>query len=147
MAGSRRSRRQALRSPERAGFRKKFPAVSNCATPNDEAKPWAYRDADLKVAKAYSSVPPVGGGRTGFESVPLRRADRRCRSRASGLPYRPAEMSTTSARGCGWWTPETTTTTAKSELVFAIDRYDEGGLYELFYDDFKGARGFQFSYH
>jgi hypothetical protein len=34
----------------------------------------------------------------------------------------------------------------KSEVMFAINRYDEGG-YELFYDDFKGHAVFQFSYH
>jgi hypothetical protein len=34
----------------------------------------------------------------------------------------------------------------RSEIVFAIDRYNEGG-YELFYDDFKGHAEFRFSYH
>jgi hypothetical protein len=34
----------------------------------------------------------------------------------------------------------------KSELVFAIDRANEGG-YELYYDDFKRHAVFQFSYH
>jgi len=34
----------------------------------------------------------------------------------------------------------------KSELVFAIDRYNRGG-YELFYDDFKQHSTFEFSYH
>jgi hypothetical protein len=34
----------------------------------------------------------------------------------------------------------------RSELVFAIDRANEGG-YELFYDDFKKHAVFQFYYH
>jgi hypothetical protein len=34
----------------------------------------------------------------------------------------------------------------KSEVVFSIDRYNQGG-YELFYYDFKKSAVFQFSYH
>ena len=34
----------------------------------------------------------------------------------------------------------------KSELVFAIDRYNQGG-YELFADDFKSHAASHFSYH
>src|SRR5262249_16598363 len=34
----------------------------------------------------------------------------------------------------------------KSELVFAIDDYDDGG-YRLFYDDFRQRAVFEFSYH
>ena len=36
----------------------------------------------------------------------------------------------------------TTIMTASPELVFAIDRYNQGG-YELFYDDFKGHAVFR----
>ena len=34
----------------------------------------------------------------------------------------------------------------KSELVFSIDRYNQGG-YELFYADFKKHATFEFGYH
>jgi hypothetical protein len=34
----------------------------------------------------------------------------------------------------------------KSELVFSIDRYNQGG-YELFYDDFKKHATFEYGYH
>lgn len=34
----------------------------------------------------------------------------------------------------------------RSELVFSIDRYNEGG-YELYYNDFKKHSTFRFGYH
>src|SRR6185295_16255390 len=40
----------------REQFRKKFPHVSNCRSPEENiAKVWQYRDEDIKIGKTYSS--------------------------------------------------------------------------------------------
>jgi len=51
-----------------------------------------------------------------------------------------------SIRECGWSTPETTTNDGKSELVFSIDRENEGG-YQIWYDNFTKHATFKFHYH
>jgi hypothetical protein len=66
-------------------------------------------------------------------------------SSVNGSPPRLEENRYFQARECGSSMPATTIT-SKSELVFAIDRANEGG-YELFYDDFKKHTVFQFYYH
>lgn len=129
----------------RAQFRKRFPAVENCASPNDEAKPWAYRDVDLKIGKAYSSV-----RRWALVEVVLERY--RCEGPVDDAFQNQwfAMSPGGEARfiGQGMWLVDAGDydNDGKSEMVFAIDRYDEGG-YELFYDDFKGHAVFRFSFH
>jgi hypothetical protein len=134
-----------MAAPVRAEFRKKFPEVSNCATPNDEAKPWAYRDADLRIAKAYSSM-----RRWSVVEVILDRY--RCEDPIdepfAGQWFALSPGGDVKFIGQGMWLVDAGDydNDGKSELVFSIDRYDEGG-YELFYDDFKGHAVFRFSYH
>ncbi len=129
----------------RAEFRKKFPAVSNCATSKDEAKPWAYRDADLKVGKAYSS-----NRRWSVVEVVLQKY--RCEGPSddafAGQWFAVSPGGEVKFIGQGMWLLDAGDydNDGKSEVVFAIDRYNEGG-YELFYDDFKGHAVFRFSYH
>jgi hypothetical protein len=131
----------------RAQFRKKFPTVTNCATPNDaEEKPWPYRDADLKIQKAYSSV-------HGWSVVVLVLDRYNCDFQGPGESFEDQWFAVSPQGdvrfiGHGMWLVDAGDydNDGKSEVVFAIDRYNEGG-YELFYDDFKGHAVFRFSYH
>lgn len=130
----------------RLQFRKKFPKVSNCTSPNDSApKPWAYRDTDIKLAKSYSSM-------HNWSVVQLLLDRYRC----DGPPddafadqwFAVSPGGKVKFVGQGMWLVDAGDydNDGKSEVVFSIDRYNEGG-YELFYDDFKGHAVFRFSYH
>jgi hypothetical protein len=115
----------------RGQFRKKFPEVSNCVSPEENAlKKWLYRDEDIKVWKAYSS----NKKRRLFQ---LRVEKYNCDGPADDpfadqwyvvnptgeLRFLDQEMWLVDAGDCD--------NDAKSELSFSIDRYNRGG-YELF---------------
>lgn len=129
----------------RAEFREKNPSVSNCATPEGEAKPWTYRDADLKIARAYSSV-------RHWSVVELLLDRYRCEGPIddafASQWFAVSPGGEVKFIGQGMWLVDAGDydNDGKSEIVFSIDRYDEGG-YELFYDDFKGHAVLTFSYH
>ncbi len=129
-----------LASSVRLAFRKKFPKVSNCAS-----EPWQYRDADIKLNKAYSST-------KGWSAVQLLLTGNRCEG-PSDDPFIDQWFAVTPHGeamflGEGMWLVDAGDydNDGKSELVFAIDRYNQGG-YELFYDDFKGHAAFHFNFH
>jgi hypothetical protein len=131
----------------RAQFRKKFPVVTNCATPNDsEEKPWPYRDADIKIQKSYSSI-----HRWSVFGLVLDRY--RCDFQGPDEAFQDQWFAVSPQGevkfiGQGMWLVDAGDydNDGNSEIVFAIDRYNEGG-YELFYDDFKGHAVFRFNYH
>jgi hypothetical protein len=124
----------------RLAFRKKFPKVSNCASES-----WQYRDADIKLNKAYSS-------NKGWSAVQLLLTGNRCDG-PSDDPFIDQWFAVSPHRevmflGQGMWLVDAGDydNDGKSELLFAIDRYNQGG-YELLYDDFKGHAAFHFSFH
>lgn len=130
----------------RLEFRKKFPSVSNCASLEDDtAKPWPYRDADIKIIKSYRS-------NRDWSAVQLLLTGNRC----DGPPedafldqwFAVAPGGEIRFLGEGMWLVDAGDydNDGRSEMVFSIDRYDRGG-YELFYDDFKRHAEFAFSYH
>lgn len=122
----------------RLAFRKKFPKVSNCASQ-------PYRDADIKLNKTYSS-------NKGWSAVQLLLTGNRCDGPQDD-PFIDQWFAVTPHGeaiflGQGMWLVDAGDydNDGKSEVVFAIDRYNQGG-YELFYDDFKGHAVFHFSFH
>jgi len=130
----------------RLAFRKKFPIVSNCASRDDEnPKSWQYRDADIKLKKAYSSV-------HNWSVVQVLLAGNRCDTPPDDpfidqwFAIMPDGQTSYLGDGMQLVDAGDYDNDGKSELVFAIDRSNEGG-YELYYDDFKGHAVFQFSYH
>jgi hypothetical protein len=130
----------------RSQFRKKFPKVSNCTTQDDStAKPWLYRDTEIKIAKAYSSI-------QGWSVVQMLLAEYRCEGPPEDAFVNQWFVVTPGGEirflGAGMWLVDAGDydNDGKSEVVFSIDRYNQGG-YELFYDDFKKRAVFQFSYH
>jgi hypothetical protein len=127
-------------------FREKFPDVSNCSREDtNTAEPWHYRDTDMKLDKAYSS-------NKRWFVVKLLLTGYLC----DGPPDDPfldqwfaiAPTGATMYLGQGLSLVDAGDydNDRKSELVFAIDRYNQGG-YELFYDDFKRHATFQFTNH
>jgi hypothetical protein len=136
-----------LAASMRLAFRKKFPKVSNCS-PRDgsTAKPWPYRDADIKINKAYAS-------NKGWSAVQLLLTGRnRCEGPIDD-PFIDQWFAVTPHGetiflGQDMWLVDAGDydNDGKSKLVFAINRYNQGG-YELFYDDFKSHAAFHFSYH
>jgi hypothetical protein len=136
----------ALVSALHQQFRKKFPNVTNCATPEENIpKPWPYREQDIEITKAYSSK----------KDWSLAQLDLK-ESRCDGFP---------DAAFIGQWfviNPEghiaflrqdmwlvdagDYDNDGKSEVVFAIEGDNKGG-YVLYYDDFKKHVAFEFGYH
>jgi len=130
----------------RQHFRKKFPAVANCANPDENVgRPWAYRDEDIRVLKAYIS-------RDAWFVAQLRLEEYRC----DGPPDDPfadqwfavSPVLEVQFLGASIWLVDAGDydNDGKSELVFSIDDYNRGG-YEIFYDDFKKHATFKFGYH
>jgi hypothetical protein len=130
----------------RLAFRKKVPKASNCTSRDQEnPKPWQYSDADIKFNKAYSSI-------HNWSVVEILLAGNRCIAVPADSFIEQWFAVTPRGEpiflGQGMWLVDVGDydNDGKSELVFAIDRYNQGG-YELFYDDFKRHATFQFSYH
>jgi hypothetical protein len=130
----------------RQEFRKRFPRVYNCTSPADAAaKPWLYKDENIRILKKYSS-------NRHWSVVQVRLEDYRC----DGPPDDPfldywfalSPTNEITLLDNGMWLVDAGDYDhdGRSELVFSIDRYDQGG-YELFYDDFKKHATFEFSYH
>jgi len=129
----------------RQQFRKKFPAVSNCATSSAAERPWPYRDDNIRVLKTYSSS-------RHWSVTQVRLGEYRC----DGPPADPfldywfavSPTNEITLLGSGMWLVDAGDydNDGRSELVFAISRDNAGG-YQLFYDDFKKHVTFEFSYH
>jgi hypothetical protein len=130
----------------RERFRKKFPEVTNCENADENAaKPWSYRDQDVKILKSYSS-------RKGWSIARVRLEEYRCDGPADD-PFSDQWFAISPGREVsfldeGMWLVDAGDydNDGKSELVFSIDRYNRGG-YELFYNDFKRHVTFEFGYH
>ena len=130
----------------RLAFRKKFSEVSNCAGRNDDTpKPWQYRDADIKLNKTYSSI-------HNWSLAQLLLSGNRCDTPPDDafvdqwFAVSPRGEPIFLSAGMRLVDAGDYDNDGKSEVVFAVDRYNAGG-FELFYDDFKGHAVFQFSYH
>ena len=130
----------------RLAFRKKFPETSNCTSRDPEnPKSWQYRDADMKFNKAYSSI-------HNWSVVEILLAGNRCIAVPDDAFVSQWFAVTPSGEAIfldqGMWLVDAGDydNDGKSELVFAIDRANEGG-YEIYYDDFQKHAAFQFSYH
>jgi hypothetical protein len=130
----------------RLAFRKKFPKVSNCtAQDTSTATPWPYRDADLNINKSYSS-------NKGWSAMQIVLAPYRCDGPqddpfiAQWFAASPSGELIFLGEGLTLVDAADYANEGKSELIFAIGRYNRGG-YELFYNDFHAHGTFQFSYH
>jgi hypothetical protein len=127
-------------------FRKKFPSVTNCVSPDENVpRPWKYKEDNIKVLKSYAS-------RQKWAIAQLRLDPCRC----DGWPddsfldywFAISPQGVVRVLDGGMWLVDAGNydNDGRSELLFSIDR-DEGGGYELFYDDFKKHVTFEFFYH
>jgi hypothetical protein len=130
----------------RSEFRKKFPTVSNCLTPEKNVgKPWPYRDEDVRILKAYSSKNAWTVARARLEEY---RCDGPADDPFIDQWFAVSPKFEAQFLGTAMWLVDAGDydRDGKSELVFSIDDYNRGG-YELFYDDFNRHATFEFSYH
>jgi hypothetical protein len=133
----------------RQQFRKQFPEVQNCASPEENVtRTWQYHDQDIEIHKAYSSNKK-------WVLAPLRLGGYRC----DGPQVSPSQDAFSDQwfvidpenhielLGKDMWLVDAGDydNDGKSEIVFAITGYNKGG-YELFYDDFKKHVEFEFGY-
>lgn len=132
----------------RQQFRNKFTNVTNCTNPGENTlKPWQYADHDIAMGKAY-------GSQKGWFIAEMKLTQYRCYSPIDGDGpfaaqwYVVEPAGTTRFLDSGMWLVDAGDYDAdgKSELLFAINRYDIGG-YELFYDEFTKHSVFKFFYH
>lgn len=130
----------------KAAFWKKFPQVENCKSRSDEyARPWKYTDENIKLTKYYTS-------RNGWAVAELLLSPYSCDGPEDDAFTR--QWFAISPEGgikfldAGIWLVDAGDYDGdgKSELIFAIDRYNEGG-YILFYDDFARRATVDFHYH
>lgn len=127
----------------RQSFRKMFPSVSNCRNPEENLpKPWKYRDGEIKLSMAYSSRhhwllakislegyacdgPIDDGGAFDSQWYGIDPAGE-VRHIGSGMSLLDAGDYDSDGR---------------SEVLFTVSGYAEGG-YRLFYHDFSKSAEF-----
>lgn len=138
--------RPFLLGAARKGFRAQFPHVTNCSKNQpDSPGPWHYEDEDIRVKTAYGST-------NGWFVVEVLLRGNEC----DGPPDDPfvgqwflvPPKGDIRYLGGNMWLVDAGDYDhdGKSELLFALAGYDEGG-YRLFYADFQKQVSFAFAYH
>jgi hypothetical protein len=130
----------------RRAFRAHFPAEINCRDPiENKGSSWAYGDADIRITNTYAD-------RRGWRIANLVLAPYRCDGPVEGGFESQTFVLSPDGKAM-LLDPGLTLVDAgdydgdgRSELVFAVVRYDLGG-YELFHDDFRQRVLFSFHYH
>jgi len=128
-------------------FRKKFPKLCRISQNNQsKLEGLSYRDVDVKTVKAYASRSGSIVARLHVEAVD-------CQDTEAGFDiddpwFLIDEKGTTTYLDSGIWLVDAGDydDDGKSELIFSINREDEGG-YEIWYDNFKKNATFKFVYH
>jgi hypothetical protein len=131
----------------RQAFRKRFPKLCRSSETNpSNLEVFHYRDDEVKVVKAYAS-------RSGWivARVHLQAID--CNDVEAGFdiddPWFVVDThKSVTYLDSGLWLVDAGDydNDGRSELVFSINRDNEGG-YELYYDDFKKHATFKFNFH
>lgn len=128
-------------------FRTRFPKL--CRTSEaDQSKleRFAYRDDEVKIVKAYASGSGPLVARLHVKAVD-------CQDTEAGFdiddPWFVVDTKkAVTYLNSGLWLVDAGDydNDGKSELIFSINREDEGG-YEIWYDNFKKHTAFKFNYH
>jgi hypothetical protein len=131
----------------RQAFRKKFPKLCRMSQ-TDESKlvEFSYRNEWVTVVTAYFSRPGSIVARLHLEAVD-------CQDTEAGFPiddpwFVVDTTKTVKYLDSGIWLVDAGDydNEGKSELIFSINREDEGG-YEIWYGDVKKHATFRFAYH
>jgi hypothetical protein len=128
------------------GFRKNLPKLCKTDVKSESgARPFPYRDTDLKIGKVYAS-------KAGWLLIELKLDAIECDDE-SGRSIDNQWFVITPTKevrflGEGMWLVDAGDydNDGRSEIMFCIDQYNLGG-YRLFYDDFKKQAIFEFHYH
>jgi len=131
----------------RHAFRKRFPKLCRpSGTDESKLEQFLYRDEDVRVVKAYDSANGSLVARLHLKAVD-------CEDVEAGFdiddPWFFVDANrTVMYLDAGIWMVDAGDydQDGKSELIFSINRENEGG-YELWYDDFKKRATFRFNYH
>jgi hypothetical protein len=136
-------------SSVRQQFQNRFPKVQNCRNQNDGTLiPWKYRDENIQVIASYSS-------NNGWSLVDLKLAGWTCDgpqededSPFIGQWFVVEPSGVTRHLASGMWLVDAGDydNNGKSEVLFAVVGYNQGG-YRLFYQDFSKSAEFTFRYH
>jgi hypothetical protein len=138
---------EELSSSLRQAFRKKFPRLCRIgATDTGKLEEFPYRDDEVKVVKAYGSVSGSLVARLHLEAID-------CQDTEAGFdindPWFFIDVGKSATYlDSGMWLVDAGDydNDGKSELVFSINRENEGG-YEIWYNRFRSHATFTFSYH
>lgn len=137
----------AVKSLLQQAFRKRFPKLCRISqSDHSKLEQFPYRNDELKIVKAYTSVSGLVVARLHLEAVD-------CQDTEAGFDiddpwfYVDAKKAVTYLDS-GMWLVDAGDydNDGKSELMFSINREDEGG-YELWYDNLKKHATFKFNYH
>jgi len=128
-------------------FRKRFPKLCRVSR-SDQSKleQFHYRNEEVKAVKAYTSVSGSLVARLHLEAVD-------CQDTEAGFDiddpwFFVDTKKTVTYLGSGMWLVDAGDydNDGKSELIFSINRENEGG-YEIWYDNFEKHATFKFNYH
>ena len=128
-------------------FRNRFPSLCRSSEADDrKLEPSPYRNDDVKLVKSYRSVSGWVVARLHLEAID-------CKDVEGGFhiddPWFVIDTKKfTRYLDSGIWLVDAGDydNDGKSELVFSINRENEGG-YEIYYDDFRKHATFKFNYH
>lgn len=131
----------------RAAFRNQFPKLCRSSR-NDDTKlePFAYKDEDVSLVKAYSSRTGWVVARMHLEAIDCSDVEAGFNIEDPSFAVDPQNAVSLIGLGLVLVDGGDYDNDGKSELVFAINRDNRGG-YELFYDNFKKRAVFEFGYH
>lgn len=127
-------------------FHAKFDEVINCRDYiENKGKPWSYKDKDIKVLKSYSS-------KTNWIIASLQLGPYKCDG-PSETAYAKTWFLISPTGNISYLDSGMTLVDAgdydgdgKTELIFQVSRYNQGG-YIMYFDDFKQNVDFLFGYH
>lgn len=131
----------------RGKFRGKFPKLCRLSKSDDsKLEPFHYRDADIRVTKAYTSKTGWALARLHVEAVDCDDTEAGFDIDDPWFVVSPDGSATYLDSGIQLVDAGDYDNDGKSELLFSINQDNHGG-YELFYDDFRQRAIFDFNYH
>jgi hypothetical protein len=137
----------ALTTLLQQAFRKRFPKLCRTSqTDQSKLEQFPYRNEAVKAVKAYTSGSGSLVARLHLEAVD-------CQDTEAGFAiddpwFFVDTKKTVTYLDSGMWLVDAGDydNDGKSELIFSISRYNEGG-YEIWYDNFEKHATFKFNYH
>jgi hypothetical protein len=131
----------------RKQFRQKFPRLSRESKPDSgKLEPFPYQDQDILVTKAYKSKAGWVVAHLRMEAIDCNDVEASFNIEDPWFVVNPGQSAAYLESGLWLVDAGDYDNDGKSELVFSINRDNEGG-YELFYRDFNKRTVFNFNYH